>query len=328
MAVEAVGVVLVILWSFCPTILQFCSTSALEQISLTFFLFLASFSSFLYHLLLIAKRSGTIRSEIGDYFSRPGFPALPAFASGVLFTAVPNLLLFQLFLFYPVSKVQHLLMFTISAHYIRQLVYRVPMDSETIVEGVLHLLAIILSFFPGWLSSALQGQSVPILVATFTAGIVASALAGSRPFFSPTGALDDFIHSFGAAVTFAALSLTVDGFRGISDFLEAAAPTTLAIAVVYGIVVDGVVRTIQNDLVVKSGTAVLDGFSACQALYGTVIGGLLVKDAAIHDIWGLAVNVFVGGCDAGILMCALRIGLPEVRQVLKDRREYVRVDLS
>jgi hypothetical protein len=40
------------------------------------------------------------------------------------------------------------------------------------------------------------------------------------------------------------------------------------------------------------------------------------------------VNVIVGGCDALTLMCALRIGLSEVRQIAKNRRQYVRTELS
>jgi hypothetical protein len=191
------------------------------------------------------------------------------------------------------------------------------------MEGVFHLLALVLSFFPGWISSALQGQSVMILIATF-----AAALARSRPFFSPTGSLDDFIHSFAAAVFSAALSFGINDFHGISDCLDVAAMTALAVVVVYGVVVDGVIRTLQTELVAKSGITILDGFRACQALYKAVIGGLIVKDAAIHKLWDLAVNLAVGGCDALTLMCALRIGLPEVRQITKNRRQYVRADLS
>jgi hypothetical protein len=167
-----------------------------------------------------------------------------------------------------------------------------------------------------------------ILIATFTAGAVVAELAGSRPFFSPTGPLDDFIHSFAAAVFFAALSFVIDGFHGISDCLNVATMTALSVVVVYGVVVDGVIRTLQNKLVAKSGTDVLDGFRACQALYGAFIGGLIVKDAAIHSFWDLAVNVVVGGCHARTLICALRIELPEVRQIAKNRRQYVRIDLS
>jgi hypothetical protein len=96
MVVEAVDVIGIILWSFCPTILQFYLTSVLEQISPAFVLLLASFSPFLYHLLL-AKRKETLRSEIAEYFGRPGFVALPTFASGIVFTAIPNCLVLQLF---------------------------------------------------------------------------------------------------------------------------------------------------------------------------------------------------------------------------------------
>jgi hypothetical protein len=162
----------IIFWSVCPAILQFYSTSVLEQISPTFFLFLASFSSFLYHLLL-AKRKETLRSEITENFGRPSFVALPVFASGVAFTAIPNFFVLPLFLTNSLSKVQHLLMFTISMSYIRELVYLVPMASEAVMEAVYHLLALVLSFFPGWIRSALHGQSVLILIATF-----ATALAG------------------------------------------------------------------------------------------------------------------------------------------------------
>jgi hypothetical protein len=249
-------------------ILQFCSASVLEQISPIFFLLLASFSSFLDHLLLLAKRKVTIHSEITDYFT-----ALPAFASGVVFMALPNLLTLELFLSDPVSKVQHLLMFTILVGYLRELVDRVPLDSEVALEGVSHLIALVLSFFPGCISSALQGQSVSILVATFGAGVVAAALVGSRPFFSPIRPLGYFVHSFGAAGFSAVLSFVIDGFRGISDCLDVASPTAIAVAVVSGVVVDGVIRAIQNDLISKSGIAVLDGFRACQALPGRLPEG-------------------------------------------------------
>jgi hypothetical protein len=274
------------------------------------------------------EAEGDPRSEIAEYFGRLGFVVFPAFAPGVLFPEIPNFLVLQLFLTYPLSKVQHLLMFTMSIGHIRELVYRVPMDSEAVMEGVFHRLALVLCFFPGWISSALQGQSVMILIATFAAGVVAAALAWSRPFFSLTGPLDDFIHSFATAVFFAALSFVIDGFHGISDCLDVVTMTALAVAVVYGTVVDGIIRTLQNEFVAKSGIDVLDGFRACQALYGAVIGKLIVKDAAIHSLRDLAVNVVVGGCDALRLMCALRIELPEVRLIAKNRRQYVRAHLS
>jgi hypothetical protein len=70
--------------------------------------------------------------------------------------------------------------------------------------------------------------------------------------------------------------------------VSTASPTVsmsaLAIVVVYGAVVDAVIPTLQNELVAKSGIAVLDGFRACQVLYGVVIGGLIVTAAAIHSV--------------------------------------------
>jgi hypothetical protein len=307
--------------AFCTIITSFYSTSALEHVSPLFFQSLCAFSALFWsfgQILVLAFR-GTFRSEASAFFASSRRDILAPLLSGLAFGTIPQLLLLHSFRHFPISKIYGLYSISLCVQIFDEVRMHVPFDSEALSELATFAVAIVFSFFPGFVLSGFQGGFLALFIPMLQVA-AAGISVGISPFFPLSSPIAEFMFHFGNAFCSFFPTLVFDGLDEICEFVADINLQTLTIAMLTGVIVYGFCGSLKNELIAKHKSAVLHSIHLLQAIMAIPLGYCFFGEGDWHWFLYLALTLAGGGAFWLTMLLHLRMGF-RARIVLKQNKD-------